>query len=180
MSEAGDSIRSDTRVEDYTTEAHLSWKLFYQLWRIDEAARAFHGALSQAGDFGKALVYRRWEIGLISEVYEQESLEKALAHMCLLGLMTTRLSKAIHRRFHWLNIDEYPPDIYWDRLPDANTPSAPDLTTLFDGVVPQMLEGNLDWWTYVEGTSPKEEEPYWWENPTKEVELFLYLIKSLH
>ncbi|KAK7694426.1 hypothetical protein QCA50_001612 [Cerrena zonata] len=156
-----------SRDEGYTPEAHIAWRLLYRLWRLDEASRAFHGALKRVENQKdqQLAVFRRWKIGLILEV---EDLEKALAHMCISGLMTTRLSNAIHRRLDWLDYNQYPPSIDFSRLPDADAPSAPDLTELFDGVVPQIIQGGTHWWNYNESTDSTEDAPYWWADPSEE------------
>ncbi|KAK7678293.1 hypothetical protein QCA50_018641 [Cerrena zonata] len=150
----------------YSIEGHVAWRVLYRMWRLDEAARAFKMVLDRTEDFKKALVYKRWEIGL---TIETENLEKALAHMCLRGLMTTRLSKAIDARFRWLHIDEYPPVIDWTQLPDPNAPSMGNLSELFDGTVPQIAQGESYWWTYDENTDAIEQKPHWWDEPEKEV-----------
>ncbi|KAK7686642.1 hypothetical protein QCA50_010242 [Cerrena zonata] len=158
----------ETTNAEYTPEAHIAWRLLYRLWRLDEASRAFHGALERAADQRdqQLLVSRRWKIRLILEV---EDLEKDLAHMCISGLMTTRLSQAIHRRLTWLDYEHYPPTIDLSLLPDVDTPSAPDLTELFDGVIPQIRQGGTHWWTYDENIESDEEAPYWWADPAEEV-----------
>ncbi|KAK7676746.1 hypothetical protein QCA50_020322 [Cerrena zonata] len=92
--------------------------------------------------------------------------------MCLRGLMTTRLSKAIDVRFRWLHIDGYPPVIDWTQLPDPNAPSMGNLSELFDGTVPQIAQGESHWWTYNESTDAVEDKPHWWDQPEKEKWLY--------
>lgn len=89
--------------------------------------------------------------------------------MCIRGLMTTRLSKAIDVRFRWLNIDYYPPTISWEQLPEPNSPSMGNLSELFDGTVPQIAQGESHWWTYNKCTDAIEQKPHWWDEPEKEV-----------
>ncbi|KAK7688138.1 hypothetical protein QCA50_008508 [Cerrena zonata] len=153
----------------YTIEGHIAWRVLYRMWRLDEAARAFKKVLAQTDDHEKALVYNRWEIGL---TLETENLEKALAHMCLRGLMTTHLSKVIDVRFQWLGIDCYPPVIDWGQLLEPGSPSMGNLSELFDGMIPQIAQGESHWWTYNGNTSTIEDKPYWWDEPEKEKWLF--------
>ncbi|KAK7676280.1 hypothetical protein QCA50_020781 [Cerrena zonata] len=75
------------------------------------------------------------------------------------------------RRFRWLNIENYPPVIDWGMIPHADTPFAPDLAELFDGVVPQITQGGCHWWTYNDQT-PNDNVPYWWNDPVKEKWLY--------
>ncbi|KAK7676482.1 hypothetical protein QCA50_020556 [Cerrena zonata] len=56
-------------------------------------------------------------------------------------------------------------------IPHPDTPFAPDLAELFNGVVPQIVQEGSHWWTYNDRT-PNEDVPYWWNDPVKEKWLY--------
>lgn len=86
--------------------------------------------------------------------------------MCLLGLMTTRISAALEQRFRWLDIRNYPPQVIWQLMPQNVSPDPPDMSQVLVAI-PLMAEAEAPWWCYPFGATSAK--PPWWDSPIKEV-----------
>ncbi|KAK7696338.1 hypothetical protein QCA50_000992 [Cerrena zonata] len=131
-------------------------KFAYHLWRVDTAARKF----PPRGDDDQKnyLMKQRWNIGLVLEL---EDLRRYIADACMMGYMTTSLSQSISRILDWAQIDSYPVQILWEKLPDANHPRAPMFPWMF-GQSSNYFKSQLHWW---DDPDSEEHKPPWWNRP---------------
>ncbi|KAK7676829.1 hypothetical protein QCA50_013485 [Cerrena zonata] len=149
-----------------TAERICLARFAYRLWRLDTAARSFPYHLENEKLFEMTL---RWEIGLVLEL---EDFRYVMADACMLGLMTTELSKEIAKRLAWVDIlSTFPPVIRWNKIPrgkDDSPPPVPCLPWMF-GYASNYLSTLLHWWEEPETDVGK---PAWWFQPVKEKWLY--------
>lgn len=88
-----------------------------------------------------------------------------IADVCMMGFMTTNLSKVIAERLAWARIDCHPITIEWDKLPTGDKPNVPMLPWMF-GYSPNYLKAKTHWW---DSPDVPYDKPPWWKSPDKEV-----------
>lgn len=88
------------------------------------------------------------------------------ADACLMGFMTTNISKLLSTKLNWARLDTYPIEIYWDKLPRETEPGVPQFPWLLSYTA-NYMKSHLHWW---EGLNETRLTPHWWSDPSKEVE----------